>query len=181
MNRIFKEIIPEDKVIAFRNYKYAGADNSILYQYVISPFCDWLVENVIPPYLAFYNQTKYCIFIRSLSSDFFVQLFHILYLCFYMDSHLITKNHQVGLLIFFRSEWWHIWSFKQILDNADGKHARKTGNASTLGSLFDHSCDVVNLTLTFTTVAGLVGMHGTEYYLFAAFFCISFSIPVVEQ
>ncbi len=31
----------------------------------------------------------------------------------------------------------------QILDNADGKQARTTGNSSVLGMLFDHGCDAI--------------------------------------
>ena len=55
MNRVFKEMVPADKVEIFKNYKYKGKDHSILYEYVFSPFCDWLVANVIPPYLASSN------------------------------------------------------------------------------------------------------------------------------
>jgi phosphatidylglycerophosphate synthase len=29
----------------------------------------------------------------------------------------------------------------RLLDEMDGKHARKTGNASVVGLLFDHGCD----------------------------------------
>eukprot|EP01016_Furgasonia_blochmanni_P057039 TRINITY_DN983_c0_g1_i20.p1 TRINITY_DN983_c0_g1~~TRINITY_DN983_c0_g1_i20.p1 ORF type:complete len:315 (+),score=41.70 TRINITY_DN983_c0_g1_i20:465-1409(+) len=42
-----------------------------------------------------------------------------------------------------------------ILDNADGKQARKTKSSSPLGLLFDHGCDALNVTvigLTFATI-----------------------------
>lgn len=39
----------------------------------------------------------------------------------------------------------------QILDNVDGKQARKTGSSSPLGMLFDHGCDT-----TTTWVIGLM-------------------------
>jgi len=39
-------------VEVFRNYKYAGADNSIVYEYVLSPICDYLVDKWIPPHVA---------------------------------------------------------------------------------------------------------------------------------
>ncbi len=32
----------------------------------------------------------------------------------------------------------------QTLDACDGKQARRTGNSSSLGELFDHGCDVVS-------------------------------------
>ena len=67
------------------------------------------------------------------------------------------------------------------MDNCDGKQARKTGNGSTLGSLFDHGCDVTNLILASTTVLELVGISGFEYYLMVASLTVAFSIPVIEQ
>ncbi|KAK4530881.1 hypothetical protein CCYA_CCYA06G1738 [Cyanidiococcus yangmingshanensis] len=36
----------------------------------------------------------------------------------------------------------------QILDNLDGRQARRTGSSSPLGHLFDHGCDAMNVTLT---------------------------------
>ena len=35
------------------------------------------------------------------------------------------------------------FTFYIILDGMDGKQARKTGNASPLGMLFDHGCDII--------------------------------------
>ncbi len=68
-----------------------------------------------------------------------------------------------------------------MLDNMDGKQARKTGNSSTLGSLFDHGCDATNLIISATTILEIVGITGTEFYLLIAVLSISFSIPVIEQ
>lgn len=68
-----------------------------------------------------------------------------------------------------------------MLDNMDGKQARKTGNTSTLGSLFDHGCDVTNLILSATTILELAGISGVDYYLMIGILLISFSIPIVEQ
>lgn len=59
MKHVFPELVPEGKVEVFRNYKYAGSDNSILYEYVLSPTCDYLVNNWIPPYLALPHQTQH--------------------------------------------------------------------------------------------------------------------------
>lgn len=52
MKHFFAELVPEDRVEVFRNYKYAGSDNSILYEYFFSPLCDYLVRNWVPPTLA---------------------------------------------------------------------------------------------------------------------------------
>lgn len=68
-----------------------------------------------------------------------------------------------------------------ILDNLDGKQARKTGNSSTLGSLFDHGCDVTNLILSSTSVLEMVGATNLEFYCLFGTLLISFSVPLVEQ
>lgn len=68
-----------------------------------------------------------------------------------------------------------------MLDNIDGKQARKTGNGSTLGSLFDHGCDATNLILASTTVIEILGFSGIEYYLLIFSQIVAFSIPVIEQ
>jgi hypothetical protein len=47
-----EEIISKQKFEAFRNYKYAGSDLSILYKYFYSPMADFMVEKLIPPWLA---------------------------------------------------------------------------------------------------------------------------------
>lgn len=73
------------------------------------------------------------------------------------------------------------WFVHQQLDNMDGKQARKTGNCSSLGSLFDHGCDVVNLFLTSTTILEITGMNGGEFYHLTGALIISFYFPVVEQ
>jgi len=39
----------------------------------------------------------------------------------------------------------------QTLDALDGKHARRTGNSSPLGELFDHGCDAVSTTMVVLT------------------------------
>lgn len=45
--------------------------------------------------------------------------------------------------------------FYQILDVADGKQARKTGNSSPLGLLFDHGCDALNVVVSACTLRPL--------------------------
>lgn len=41
----------------------------------------------------------------------------------------------------------------QTLDAVDGKHARRTGTSSALGSWLDHACDVIAVQLAMATVA----------------------------
>lgn len=50
----FSDVIGESEAdaTALRTFKYQGKDNSLLYEYVTSPFCQWLVDEVFPPRLA---------------------------------------------------------------------------------------------------------------------------------
>ena len=68
MKHVFPELVPKDKEDTFRNYKYEGVDNSITYQYFLSPLCDYAVNNWIPPNVAFSNQSQHRTFTRSPSS-----------------------------------------------------------------------------------------------------------------
>jgi hypothetical protein len=70
------EYIPKNKLSNVRNYKYSGVDNSITYEYIISPLCQWIVENIIPswmaPNLVFFLK-------RSLSLGFYFRYLDFLY------------------------------------------------------------------------------------------------------
>jgi len=44
----------------------------------------------------------------------------------------------------------------QLMDNMDGKQARRTGSSSPLGLLFDHGCDALNATVGALTIAATI-------------------------
>ena len=58
----------------------------------------------------------------------------------------------------------------QVLDAADGKQARKTGNASPLGLIFDHGCDALNVVLSACTIASAMLMGSTYLSMFILLF-----------
>ena len=73
------------------------------------------------------------------------------------------------------------WFVKKILDNCDGKQARKTGNCSTLGMLFDHGCDTLtSMTLTVTFVH-IMGVTGDMYYILILAVSMAFFVPTLDQ
>ncbi|EDQ88883.1 uncharacterized protein MONBRDRAFT_32708 [Monosiga brevicollis MX1] len=49
--------------------------------------------------------------------------------------------------------------FYQTMDNLDGKQARRTGNASPLGELFDHGCDAVSTVVVVVGVTVMLQTH----------------------
>ena len=52
-----------------------------------------------------------------------------------------------------------------IMDNVDGKQARRTHTSSPLGLLFDHQVDALNVTITATYLATIALMGDSEHSL----------------
>ncbi len=57
----------------------------------------------------------------------------------------------------------------QTLDNIDGKQARKTGNSSPLGMLFDHGCDAFGLIFIILSVTKIVCVDDESMVLYVGF------------
>ena len=127
------------------HYQYRGADLSLLYKYVLSPFAAWCVDNLTPTWVApnaitFFGLTwmmlAYCV---------------IWYWCpglYEANTDIATapeEHYSVPAAIFLLNGFAML--IYQTLDNMDGKQARKTGTSSPLGLLFDHGCDALNLIL----------------------------------
>jgi ethanolaminephosphotransferase len=130
-------------------YKYSGSDASLLYNYIISPIAQWLVDHVIPESLA-----PNAITILALS---LVACAHLCMLYFSPNMEEVAPSWVyaaagISLLVY------------QILDVADGKQARKTGNSSPLGLLFDHGCDALNVVISACTFASTI-QTGPTYWV----------------
>ena len=54
--------------------------------------------------------------------------------------------------------FYFLW---MLLDNIDGKQARRTRNSTPLGLIFDHQVDAVCVTIT-TTCIGMVSLYGSS-------------------
>jgi phosphatidylglycerophosphate synthase len=127
-------------------WNYSVQDNSITTKWFTS-FWDCLVvliPSVIAPNLLSLGGLL-CI----------LYAFHLTY--FYIAIYPTLVTIAVFILIFMYIN----------LDAIDGKHARRTNNASPLGELFDHSCDsigVVFLTLTFCYIYDIRSLL-TQWYL----------------
>jgi ethanolaminephosphotransferase len=86
----------------------------------------------------------------------------------------------------FSSEFVPSWAFYlfsiivfiyQTLDAIDGKQARRTGEGSPLGQLFDHGCDACNLGIVLVATGIALNLKVTEngnFYLFALQYIVSF-------
>jgi ethanolaminephosphotransferase len=107
-------------------YKYAGGDAGILYIYFYNPLARRLVE-YLPDTLAPNLITL---------AGFMFTVVPFFYLFFEYGWNFSTP---VGAgFCYTNAVCYFIY---RLLDEMDGKQARRTGNSSPLGLIFDHGCD----------------------------------------
>ena len=146
MNFIFsctKPYIPKERFSSIRSYKYKSSDSSISYKYFMSPLCDYLV-NFLPTWLAPNVITI---------SGFFLNLLYFLITGYYTKF----KGGFIPPWACFFSAFCYL--LYMILDNIDGKQARRTKSSSPLGLLFDHGTDACT---TFFITCGLGAILALE-------------------
>ena len=146
MNFIFsctKPYIPKEHFNSIRSYKYKSSDSSISYKYFMSPLCDYLV-NFFPTWLAPNVITI---------SGFFLNLLYFLITGYYTKF----KGGFIPPWACFFSAFCYL--LYMILDNIDGKQARRTKSSSPLGLLFDHGTDACT---TFFITCGLGAILALE-------------------
>jgi len=117
-------------------YKYKGGDNGYLWKYFYNPSAKKLVE-FLPKTLAPNVITMVGFFFSVLP---FVLLFSM------CGTHM---QNQKGYDI---PRWFYLveafsYFLYRMLDEMDGKQARRTGNSSPLGLLFDHGLDAFTMGL----------------------------------
>ncbi len=73
-------------------------------------------------------------------------------------------------------------SIKKNFDNLDGKQARKTGNSSPLGLLFDHGCDSLVVMLQGISIATCL-QFGNSYQSLVVYLigCFPFFFTTLEE
>jgi ethanolaminephosphotransferase len=134
-----------------KTYSYSGSDNSLLYQYILSPLAAWLVNTIVPKSMS----------PNTITSIGFVWMItaYVAYWWYAPSLEFTTKDADES---FVPPRWIFLWNgisilVYQTLDNMDGKQARKTGSSSPLGLLFDHGCDAINS--IFGSVNVIIGMN----------------------
>ena len=138
-----KPYIPKQRFNSIRSYKYKSSDSSISYKYFMSPLCDYLV-NFFPTWLAPNVITI---------SGFFLNLLYFLITGYYTKF----KGGFIPPWACFFSAFCYL--LYMILDNIDGKQARRTKSSSPLGLLFDHGTDACT---TFFITCGLGAILALE-------------------
>ena len=119
--------LSQESLQNLKNFKYKSTDDSVMYNKCMSP-CLNKVVNCLPTWLA-------------------PNLITLISLCFNIFASIISFRDG-GFDFTFKLKpktCFIIGIFQliyQLLDNIDGKQARRTGNSTPFGMLMDHGCDV---------------------------------------
>ena len=151
-----------------KNFKYKSTDDSLLYQKCMSP-CLNKVVNYIPAFIA-----PNVITLMSLCFNILASIISYLDGGFDFSSKLSSSTCIV------------IGSFQllyQILDNLDGKQARRTGNSTPFGMLMDHGCDVFTNIFTAYNLSKLLLVGNDNFFSFSVFFglILGFYMMTLEE
>ena len=147
--------LTQENLENMKNFKYKSTDDSLLYNKCMSP-CLNKVVNYIPTFIA-------------------PNLITLISLCFNILASIISYNdggfdfsHKLK-----SSTCFIIGIFQllyQLLDNVDGKQARRTGNSTPFGMLMDHGCDVFTNIFTSYNLSKLLLVGNNDFFSFSVFF-----------
>lgn len=129
---IYRPHLTDKQLRNLNLYKYRGEDRSITYRYLLAPMYTRLVE-YIPLWVA-PNLVTFVGFILPTITHFLL-LYH---------SPTLEGVAPRWMYLFAA---FSLFAY-MVLDNLDGKQARRTSSSSPLGHLFDHGCDALNVTVS---------------------------------
>lgn len=135
MENLFrKNYLTKNALERLKNFKYQGDNSSIVYNYLVSPFLEkyfmwliplWVAPNLISLLSFVFNFITFIVIQIEAGGDYSVKLSRM---CLGMKAF----SHLMYIL----------------LDNADGKQARRTNTCSPLGLLLDHGLDALTTVIT---------------------------------
>lgn len=67
-----------------------------------------------------------------------------------------------------------LWLY-QSFDSIDGMQARRIGQSSPLGEMFDHGCDAINTTLEVIVTLSTINVHQSWWAIASQFACKLYS------
>lgn len=147
---MFGKYISDKGLNNLQFYKYHGVDHSIIANHIMQPFWRWAV-NFLPITMA-PNLVTLVGFFAIVAS----------YLLFAFFSPSISESAPSWVYLFAA----FCMFFYQTMDALDGKQARRTGNSSPLGELFDHGCDAMSTTLIGLSLACALRLGSGWYFFF---------------
>ena len=147
--------MPQETLENMNNFKYKSTDDSIMYNKCMSPCLNVVVE-YLPRWLA-----PNLITFISLSFNIFASI--ISYNDGGFDFSVNLKKSTCLVIGIFQLIY-------QLLDNIDGKQARRTGNSTPFGMLMDHGCDVFTNIFTAYNLSKLAIVGNDDIFSFSVFF-----------
>jgi len=151
-NAAAHECVSEDALVHLKSYKYSSVDKSLISHYILRHYWNGFVK-LLPLWLAPNMVTLL---------GFFFILANILCLEIFIPD-LVGP----GPSWLYYSFAFGLWMYS-TMDNVDGKQARRTGQSSGLGELFDHGIDSLNCTLASMCETAAVGLGHTKKGAFTA-------------
>ena len=147
--------LPKNTLDNLTQYKYKYRNDSILYGYCMSPFLNKMVV-FLPKTLA-PNLITFC----SLMCNIIAFYFSVNDGGFDFSQQLKRRTcYIIGFTQLFYS----------LLDNIDGKQARRTGNSTPFGMLMDHGCDIFTNIFTAYNMSRLLVVGNDDFFFFFVFF-----------
>ena len=147
--------LPKKTLDNLTQYKYKYRNDSILYGYCMSPFLNKMVV-FLPKKLA-PNLITFC----SLMCNIIAFYFSVNDGGFDFSQPLKRRTcYIIGFTQLFYS----------LLDNIDGKQARRTGNSTPFGMLMDHGCDIFTNIFTAYNMSRLLIVGNNDFFSYSVFF-----------
>ena len=136
-------------------YKYKYRNDSILYGHCMSPFLNKIVvflpRTLAPNLITFF----------SLMCNIIAFYFSVIDGGFDFNQPLKRRTcYIIGFTQLFYS----------LLDNIDGKQARRTGNSTPFGMLMDHGCDIFTNIFTSYNMSRLLIVGNDDFFSYSVFF-----------
>jgi ethanolaminephosphotransferase len=160
MENIFRRsYLTKNSLKRLEKFQYSGVNISYSYNWIISPLLDNFIMKIIPLWLA-----PNLITILS----FVFNLLALLLICYETGLSLDVRVSNYAMLF---KAFSHIAYL--ILDNADGKQARRTKTSSPLGLLLDHGLDAITTAIVGYNCSLMIMLGNnsiSSYFLFLGLF-----------
>lgn len=144
----------QEQLDNLKKFKYEYTNDSILYNHCMSPCLNKVVEKV-PENIAPNTITLFSLICNIIA-------FTVTLLDGGFDFSHKLKSSTCFVIGLFQLSY-------QILDNIDGKQARRTGNSTPFGMLMDHGCDVFTNLFTAYNLSRLFLLGNDDIFSFSVF------------
>ena len=146
--------LPQETLENMKRFQYKSTDESCTYNKCMSP-CLNKVVNYLPTWLA-----PNLITLLSLCFNIFAAI--ISFLDGGFDFSFKLKSSTCFIIGLFQLIY-------QLLDNIDGKQARRTGNSTPFGMLMDHGCDIFTNIFTAFNMSKLLIVGNEDFFSYSVF------------